>query len=55
MSNSLATLSSIILGGMVYCLMLVITGSISAQEIRAIPVVGNKLANTMLKLRLIRE
>lgn len=54
-NNSLATLSSIVLAGISYFLMLFALGSISVQEIRALPVIGEKLAAILLKLKLIRE
>lgn len=54
-NNTLATLSSIVLAGISYFLMLFALGSISVQEIRALPVFGEKLATILLKLKLIRE
>lgn len=49
-SNSIATLVSILLGGLVYFVVLLAIGGIRIEEIRKIPKVGNRLANLLLKL-----
>ena len=53
-SNSLATLGGICLAGILYLLMLGVTGSIKKSELEKIPVIGGKLAVVLGKIKLVR-
>lgn len=53
-SNTLSTLGGIALAGIVYILMLGLTGSVKKSEIENLPVVGHKLANILSKIKLVR-
>lgn len=54
-SNGTATLVSILLGACVYFAVLLAIGGVQVQVLRQIPKVGNKVANLLLKLKLVRE
>lgn len=53
-SNGVATLLSILIGGCFYFVTLFLIGGISLEILRKMPKIGNKLANILLKLKLVR-
>jgi len=53
--NSLATLGSIIAGGVVFCIVMLLVGGISVRDIEQIPRIGNKVADVLIKMRLMRR
>lgn len=53
--NTMATLLAIAIAGLIYLILVLLTGSLTAQELSYIPKVGPRLAKMLLKLRLIRE
>lgn len=55
LSSSLSTLVAILLAGLVYCLLVLFTGALSAEELSAVPKVGRPLSRLLLQLHLIRE
>jgi len=54
-SNGTATLLSIIIGAGSYFAVLLAIGGVQVNVLRQIPKVGNKVANLLLKLKLVRE
>ncbi len=54
-SNGVATLGSIVIGGSIYFVVLLAIGGVSLEIIRKVPKLGNKLANLLLKLKLVKE
>lgn len=49
-SNTLSSLLSIVLGGIVFLVAVLITKTVTAQDVREMPKVGNQLANIIEKL-----
>ena len=49
-SNTLSSLLSIVLGGIVFLVAVLITKTVTAQDVREMPKVGNQLANISEKL-----
>lgn len=54
-SNTLATLGGMSLGMIVYGVILLITGGVKKQDVARFPVIGNKLAQILEKIRLLRS
>lgn len=54
-SNGTATLVSIMIGGCAYFAVLLAIGGVSLEIIRKMPKVGNRLANLLLKLKVVKE
>lgn len=54
LSNTLATLTAIFFGGIVYSIVILFTGAMLKRDIESIPKFGNGLAKFLWKLRLIR-
>ncbi|WP_093793894.1 putative polysaccharide biosynthesis protein [Sporomusa acidovorans] len=53
--NSLATLGSIVVGGTVFGVVLLLIGGIEVRDIEQLPRIGGKLAAVLTKLRLLRR
>uniref|UniRef100_UPI003FA20D5A putative polysaccharide biosynthesis protein n=1 Tax=Sporomusa aerivorans TaxID=204936 RepID=UPI003FA20D5A len=53
--NTLATLGSIMAGGAVFGIVMLLVGGVQARDIEQIPKVGGKLAAMLTKLRLLRR
>jgi stage V sporulation protein B len=49
-NSTFAAIAAMILGCIVYVLVLVLTGALVEKDIRRMPTVGNKVADTMLRL-----
>jgi stage V sporulation protein B len=54
-SNGTGTLVSIMIGGCAYFAVLLAIGGVSLEIIRKMPKVGNRLANLLLKLKVVKE
>jgi len=54
-NNTLATLASIVIGGSVYGLVLLVTGGVTARDIERVPHVGSLLVKILRSLRLLRS
>lgn len=54
-SNGLSTLLAIAIGGLSYFVVLIAIGGIQVAVIRQMPKIGNKLANLLIKLKLLEE
>lgn len=55
LKNTLATLGSIVAGGTVFGIVLLLVGGVEARDIEQLPRVGEKLAAILIKLRLLRR
>ena len=54
-SNSLATLVAIALGGIVYVVVILLTGGVRSQDIRKLPKIGNFMANRLENMKIVKK
>lgn len=52
--NVVATLTAVILGALIYALVLMISGAVKESDIKLIPKIGDRLADILLRLGLVR-
>ncbi|ADL11645.1 stage V sporulation protein B [Acetohalobium arabaticum] len=53
-NNTLSTLGAVVVGAVVYSLILLITGAVKEKDLKLIPKIGDRLADILLKLGLVR-
>ncbi|MBP2660930.1 MAG: polysaccharide biosynthesis protein [Firmicutes bacterium] len=53
--NTMATLASVCIGGIVYSIVLLLLGGVEQQDIEKLPKIGSKIARLLGKIGILRK